>query len=345
MLTRAIEQDEFMAISYFQKGICLFKLRDFESSLRNFEIALSLINDNESIDYEQLGLDYKLYKEQVVFNMSKCYKKLENPKKAERYLKNSLKTENDDIHDFITRNKTNSALFSCDGLIFEIPERKAKNLEAKDFLQEAIVVGSGDVEEICGGFSGALILDGDAKTLRRHENNGDLLKRKKSIVSDTSGTLTNSTLNNRRKQQQQSLNRYNKSEYGSSNSQSTTLTSIASVKSAGERHMESLDREHKYNRSKSMPRTRVQPLETLNVQNTPLKKLKIHTNYKTTTLTTRPNINLSQLQKMVEEKLRLKQVELMYIDEDVPEVMASIYDDEDLSLAMEGQVVHLYIRE
>lgn len=46
---------------------------DFEEALANFNDTLLYLRGNNNIDYEQLGLKFKLYSCEVLFNRGLCY--------------------------------------------------------------------------------------------------------------------------------------------------------------------------------------------------------------------------------------------------------------------------------
>jgi len=70
---RALRKDEYLAIAYFQQGVSNFLSEDLEEALANFNDALAMLRGNKFIDYEQLGLNYKLYSCVVMFNRGLCY--------------------------------------------------------------------------------------------------------------------------------------------------------------------------------------------------------------------------------------------------------------------------------
>ena len=62
-----------MAVAYFQQGVSNFLLTDFQEALANFNEALLYLRGNTLIDYEQLGLKFRLYSCEVLFNRGLCY--------------------------------------------------------------------------------------------------------------------------------------------------------------------------------------------------------------------------------------------------------------------------------
>lgn len=70
---RATRLDQYLAVAYFQQGVSNFLVGDFEEALANFNDTLLYLRGNKYIDYEQLGLKFKLYACEVLFNRGLCY--------------------------------------------------------------------------------------------------------------------------------------------------------------------------------------------------------------------------------------------------------------------------------
>ncbi len=62
------ELDQFLAVAYFQCGVSNFLLQRYDLALRDFDGALLYLRGNQDINYEQLGLKFKLYSAEVLFN-------------------------------------------------------------------------------------------------------------------------------------------------------------------------------------------------------------------------------------------------------------------------------------
>ena len=65
--------DHYLAVAYFQQGVSNFLVGDFEEALVNFNDALKFLRGNTFIDYDQLGLKFKLFSCEVLFNRGLCY--------------------------------------------------------------------------------------------------------------------------------------------------------------------------------------------------------------------------------------------------------------------------------
>ncbi|KAF9886697.1 hypothetical protein FE257_011211 [Aspergillus nanangensis] len=102
---RAVALDQYLAIAYFQEGVSNFLLGDFEEALANFNDTLLYLRGNTSIDYEQLGLKFRLYSCEVLFNRGLCYIYLRQMgpgiKDLEYAAKEKVTTDHDVIDDAI----------------------------------------------------------------------------------------------------------------------------------------------------------------------------------------------------------------------------------------------------
>ncbi|KAF5094448.1 hypothetical protein D0Z00_003530 [Geotrichum galactomycetum] len=69
----AIENDNYMAISYFQIGVCRFLSGLYKKAAGSFNTALKLLRGNSVVNYQQLGLEYKLYSCEIMYNRALSY--------------------------------------------------------------------------------------------------------------------------------------------------------------------------------------------------------------------------------------------------------------------------------
>ena len=58
---------------YFQCGVSNFLLGRYEFAFKDFEEALLYLRGNQAINYEQLGLQFRLYSAEVLFNKGLCH--------------------------------------------------------------------------------------------------------------------------------------------------------------------------------------------------------------------------------------------------------------------------------
>ncbi|KAI0782973.1 hypothetical protein C8Q75DRAFT_785227 [Abortiporus biennis] len=64
----ATSLDQYLAVAYFQCGVSNFLLTRYDLAYKDFEEALLYLRGNQAINYEQLGLKFKLYSAEVLFN-------------------------------------------------------------------------------------------------------------------------------------------------------------------------------------------------------------------------------------------------------------------------------------
>ena len=89
-------------MAFFQQGVSNFLIGDFEEALANFNDTLLYLRGNRWINYEQLGLNFKLYSCEVLFNRGLCYIYLESKLAGMGDLKYAAQeTEDPSRHDVI----------------------------------------------------------------------------------------------------------------------------------------------------------------------------------------------------------------------------------------------------
>jgi len=98
---RAIKLDQFLAVCHFQQGVSNFLMGDFEKALTNFNDTLYYLRGNNSINYEQLGLKFKLFSCEVLFNRGLCYIYLQQLKPGMQDLIHAAKEKVVPNHDAI----------------------------------------------------------------------------------------------------------------------------------------------------------------------------------------------------------------------------------------------------
>jgi tetratricopeptide (TPR) repeat protein len=145
MYQRAVQLDPMLAIAYFQQGVSNFLMGDFEEALANFNDALLWLRGNNKIEYEQLGLKFKLYSCEVLFNRGLCYIYLQQTDPGMQdlgFAKNEKMVKDHDVIDEAIKDRAEGyTVFSIPvGVIYRPPEGKVKNLPTKDYLGKARLV-------------------------------------------------------------------------------------------------------------------------------------------------------------------------------------------------------------
>ncbi|CAD0106541.1 unnamed protein product, partial [Aureobasidium uvarum] len=127
---RAIHFDQYMAIAYFQQGVSNFLLGDFEEALANFNDTLLYLRGNRWIDYDQLGLKFKLHSCEALFNRGLCYIYLQQRSAGLQDLFYASKEKAVPDHDVI------------DEAIRE--QAEVKNIKSKNYLGTSTLVRAQD---------------------------------------------------------------------------------------------------------------------------------------------------------------------------------------------------------
>ncbi|KAG7290219.1 hypothetical protein NEMBOFW57_000217 [Staphylotrichum longicolle] len=156
---RAVKLDQYLAVAYFQQGVSNFLLGDFEEALANFNDTLLYLRGNTLIDYSQLGLLFKLYSCEVLFNRGLCYIYLEQMEAGLQDLQYAVKEkvveDHNVIDDAIRDEAKGYTVFSIPvGVVYRPNEAKVRNLQQKDYLGKARLVAASDRSNAFTGFAG-----------------------------------------------------------------------------------------------------------------------------------------------------------------------------------------------
>lgn len=159
---RAIRLDQYLAVAYFQQGVSNFLLGDFEEALANFNDTLLYLRGNTMIDYAQLGLLFKLYSCEVLFNRGLCYIYLQQVDAGMQDLNYAVKEKVVEDHNVIDEAIREQAegytVFSIPvGVVYRPNEAKVRNLKTKDYLGKARLVAASDRANAFTGFTGSEI--------------------------------------------------------------------------------------------------------------------------------------------------------------------------------------------
>lgn len=144
---RAVQLDQYLAVAYFQQGVSNFLMGDFEEALANFNDTLLYLRGNNNIDYEQLGLKFKLYSCEVLFNRGLCYIYLQQKEAGMHDMvfasREKRVPDHDVIDEAIKEQAEGYTVFSIPvGIVYRPNEAKVKNLKTKDYLGKARLVAA-----------------------------------------------------------------------------------------------------------------------------------------------------------------------------------------------------------
>ncbi|CUS11712.1 unnamed protein product, partial [Tuber aestivum] len=156
---KATKLDQFLAVAYFQQGVSNFLLGEFTEAMANFNEALLYLRGNTYIDYDQLGLKFKLFSCEVLFNRGLCYIYDQDIEQGMKDLEYAAKEKQVDDHnvidDAIKEQAEGYTVFSVGvGVLYRPNEAKVKNVKAKDYLGKPRLVAASDAQNAFTGFAG-----------------------------------------------------------------------------------------------------------------------------------------------------------------------------------------------
>ncbi|KAJ1653173.1 hypothetical protein IWQ61_006650 [Dispira simplex] len=158
---QALSLDQYFAVAYFQKGVANMSLGEFSAALDDFNDALLYLRGNLFIDYTQIGLDYKLYSCDVLYNRGLCQFELGDKPGGMNDLLAAQQDRKEKRHNIISRAIDNAGV-GCPliavpkGTIYRPSESKVKNTKKVDYLGNSKVVAAMDGQDNFTGFQGAM---------------------------------------------------------------------------------------------------------------------------------------------------------------------------------------------
>lgn len=168
--TNAIFQDKYLAVAYFQRGVSQYLLKDYNAALESFTDTIEFLRDNVSIDYNQLGLSYKLFSFEVFFNRALCFFALDHEHDAMLDLEEAQKDVVLPVHQRQTYKADNVLHAYRDGkmskyrpfvvppgLMYRPPAIKMENIKNIDYLGSSKVIATSNEHDQYSGFTGAKV--------------------------------------------------------------------------------------------------------------------------------------------------------------------------------------------
>eukprot|EP00732_Lithocolla_globosa_P001959 Lithocolla_globosa_v1_NODE_1135_length_2844_cov_18.474364.p2 type:complete len:423 gc:universal NODE_1135_length_2844_cov_18.474364:1554-2822(+) len=160
-LTNAIRADKYFAAAYFMRGVYQHHLNDNQKATQDFTNTIQYLRGNTMIDYQQLGMDYKLHACEVYYNRAFVGSKLgrSDPSYQDLIQAQQLKSEpKHDAIDTALRTQRFDELFSLPPkTLYRPPEQKVKNVDKVDYLGSSRVVAAVDENDKQTGFKDAAI--------------------------------------------------------------------------------------------------------------------------------------------------------------------------------------------
>ncbi|KAJ1733007.1 hypothetical protein LPJ61_001770 [Coemansia biformis] len=160
--SRALGLDQYLVVAYFQRGVARMVQQQNADALSDFNNALKYLRDNEFIDYTQIGLNYKVYTCEVIYNRALCFFCLGQEEDAQADLADASKHIVEERHSLIKRaiasNGMDCPLYCIPkGIIYRPSASKLQSTKKIDFLGSAKVIASADGKDNFTGFKGALV--------------------------------------------------------------------------------------------------------------------------------------------------------------------------------------------
>lgn len=170
--------DPFLAIAYFQCGVSNFLLERYDIALQNFDDALLYLRGNQAINYEQIGLKFKLFSAEVLFNkgLSRIYLgyPTEGLAEMENALEQKVTEEHDVIDDAIRDRGDGYTVFSIPvGVLYRPSDSKLKNSKSKDYLGKARLVAASDATDAFTEFTGVKKLKEEREKAKARDQERD----------------------------------------------------------------------------------------------------------------------------------------------------------------------------
>ncbi|KAJ2799518.1 hypothetical protein H4R20_004410 [Coemansia guatemalensis] len=160
--SKALELDQYLVVAYFQRGVARMVMQKNAESLSDFNNALKYLRNNEFIDYTQIGLEYKVYTCEVLYNRALCFFCLGQEQDAQDDLTDAIRHAVEERHSWIKK-AIESHGMDCPlycvpkGVIYRPSASKLRSTKKIDFLGSAKVIASADGRDNFTGFKGALV--------------------------------------------------------------------------------------------------------------------------------------------------------------------------------------------
>ncbi|NXD92769.1 NCF2 factor, partial [Chaetorhynchus papuensis] len=166
--TRSISCDKHLAVAYFQRGTVFYRRQNHGRAIEDFKEALAQLRGNQLIDYKILGLRYRLFACEILYNIALVYATTENWEKAEEHLTLAMSMKSEPQHNKIDRameaillrdfsmlqkQKLFELVAIPAGKLFRPNEKQVAQLEKKDYLGKAMVVASVVDKDSFSGFA------------------------------------------------------------------------------------------------------------------------------------------------------------------------------------------------
>ncbi|KAG0171764.1 hypothetical protein DFQ30_000447 [Apophysomyces sp. BC1015] len=137
--SRSISMDPYFAVAYFQKGVSQFVMNNMDGAMQDFDNAYQKLRGNQIINYTQLGLAFRLYSCEVLFNRGICQLYLGKIDAGLTDLYHAQKAKMTEEHDVIDqavrdRGKGYSVYSIPPGVLYRPPESRLRQMNGVDMF-------------------------------------------------------------------------------------------------------------------------------------------------------------------------------------------------------------------
>lgn len=162
-LTSAVNKDVHLAVAFFLRGVLHLKTGAFSDAKSDLHETLTLLRGNPVINYKQLGLLYKLYLCEVLYNIALVEIHEDDKPAAEDTLQQALNDADVGQRQLIQQaldlleegNENNiKPLFPSIENVFTPPKIVTNNLEKRKYVPKAKVVSAANVTDVEAKFDG-----------------------------------------------------------------------------------------------------------------------------------------------------------------------------------------------
>ncbi|MCJ8747051.1 hypothetical protein PDJAM_G00148620 [Pangasius djambal] len=142
-LDRVIAKDERLAVGFFQRAAVHMMAGRLDEALGDCIWAQKHMRANAVIDYKQLGLRYRLYSWQILYNAAAVHCRLKQWNKAAEILQAALQEgggqggQVDSAMQSVAKRELIAPLLVPEGVVFRPRKQYVEELQPRDFLGKA----------------------------------------------------------------------------------------------------------------------------------------------------------------------------------------------------------------
>ncbi|XP_042344948.1 NADPH oxidase activator 1-like isoform X2 [Plectropomus leopardus] len=158
-LDLALAKDERLAVGFFQRAGVMMQIDRLEEALSDCIWAQKHMRGNMVIDYRQLGLRFKLYSWQVLYNAAAVYCRMGQWERAREVLLSASQERGagrggnlEVALDSVLRGEVLAPLMVPEDVMFRPRKQDVEQLKQRDFLGKAKVISSMIPNDDFGGF-------------------------------------------------------------------------------------------------------------------------------------------------------------------------------------------------